>query len=153
MMITIRKMIRPCRAFWETSLPQLAPTDCGLTSSGLASPNLCWTVSCTFVTWAEVRLSVCTRQPVPVFWTMGSSLTTPESSTADRASDVVVPGLLGNWKTVPPLNSTPKFRPRVSSETTLMTRMRPEMEYQSFCRPTKLREISSVELTADVAQA
>ena len=58
------------------------------------------------------------------------------------------------WKIEPPLKSTLKFSPRMSSATMAMTRMQPEIVYQSFCRPTKLIETSpAVQAAADVTEA
>ena len=48
----------------------------------------------------------------------------------------------GNWKTEPPLKSTLKFSPRPNRPTRLSTRISPEIEYQSFCRPTKSKDTS-----------
>src|SRR5580658_10471013 len=136
--ITIKNAISASIALSVIWLPQLGPTNWVLILLAL-TPR--WLISefSTLLVWALVSDLVCTCQDLPSgplrFCTIAPL--TPASETAPWTW-VADAEFAGNWKTAPPLKSTLKSRPLVSSATRLISRMAPEIEYHVRFLPTKL---------------
>src|SRR5580693_4088304 len=145
MTMTIRNAISASSAFCETWEPQLDPT---------VSIEMLPTLMSNF--WAMARSMssdllvdswvVCTCQygalPLNGLTSVAVGLVPPLALATCSRPDWVTDAVAGTVNTDPPLKSTLKSRPRKISASRLMTRMNPEIVYQSFCRLTKSKETS-----------
>ena len=101
--------------------------------------------ACSLFCCADVSCPVCTCQKdaLPIGLTCWALASAPPPL-AWKVCSIWVTVACGatNWNSEPPLKSMLKFSPKISSASTLMPRMAPEIVYQSFCRPTKSKETS-----------
>src|SRR5215471_2616403 len=137
-------MIRAKMALEVIWLPQVAPTNETFMSTGLM-PNVCSSALATWpLTWGDSDL-VWTVHPegmslLDMCWTVAEP--PHASSTTREIAFWLVDEVDGNAKLEPPTNSWLKLSPLVSRETTLTSRMMPEIVYHIRWRPTKLMETS-----------
>src|SRR5271165_580587 len=148
MTITTRKAIRASSAFCDTWEPQLEPTVWIEILPTLMS-NFCAIARSICSDFVVDSWLVCTCQygalPLNGLTSLALGLTPPLAATT-CSRPVWVTGWVteeeaaGTVNADPPLNSTLKLSPRKISASRLMARMKPEIVYQSFCRPTKSKE-------------
>src|SRR5882757_5486167 len=121
------------------SEPQDGPTICwSISSAGMPSRLLI--ASRILAAWPSCRAPVSTRtRSEPSFCTLGSLA--PASSTAPRTSATEMPCALAS-NTAPPLNSTPRSRPRKASPSTATSSSTPLAMKNFFLLPMMLKDFS-----------